>query len=122
MSGEELATHHEIAITKVSCNSAFTAESKNKGWLLCERLKSLLMKKGALPHRFYVVLTTRLVLVMFVTNCIAKVGCTRKSGQHCYCHRSVTNRKEMMWTKCRIRVGNQLVKKVQMNFAVFSII
>lgn len=80
------------------------------------------MKKGALPHRFYVVLTTRRVLVMFVINCIAKMGYTRKPGQHCYCHRSVTDRKEMMWTKCRIRVGNQLVKKVQMNFAVYSII
>lgn len=45
------------------------------------------MKKGALPHRFYVVLTMRLVLVMFVTNCIAKLG---------YAGDSVTDKKEMM--------------------------
>lgn len=32
------------------------------------------MKKGVLPHRFYIVLATQLALVMLVTNCIAEMG------------------------------------------------
>lgn len=33
-----------------------------------------LMKKGALPHRFFVVLAMQLALVMLVTNCMAEMG------------------------------------------------
>lgn len=77
-----------------NCNHQSILQFSFQSWEQKQRMAAfwevevfLLMKKGALPHQFHVVLATWTVLVMFVINCIVKAGCTQNSGQQCYCDR-----------------------------------